>query len=276
MRSLLNLPVPMANTLKLLAATPPFKGDEKGMPPKEWEQMWKPVLESATAEVWELIKMTQAATPYPLLKGVQLRPMSWGTACYPLGNVEILPDDVYLKKSGDLTIAEEKKTGRHDTARRLMIEFALIRAKAMPDFRAPSEIGVTLRISSGPEMTALVDLVHNWRGIFGLVLEGLPITVMGNTVSVSATIKDPLRILDAIVADPGIAGDDFDCRVDFTCRQETPPQTIARSFQALAILFTCIQLATHQPRSQKRHLLDAWMKLGASRHETSSHRRPKS
>jgi hypothetical protein len=109
-------------------------------------------------------------------------------------------------------------------------------------------------------MAAFRILHKNWRGIIGLLIKDFPIKAsiaQSSVVLPYGRSKAKLEELD-VALDPNNADKDIYLELKSTWQVGTPGETIVKAFQALAILFTCIRAATHQPRSEKRHLLDAW------------------
>ena len=86
--------------------------------------------------------------------------------------------------------------------------------------------------------------------------------MQSNNLSNSAKIKGPLKIVDYVV-DPGHDEEENYLELGFLWHPRMSDDEAIRCFQALSILFTCIQQGTHAPRSKKRHILDAWMRLTA-------------
>jgi len=219
------------------------------MAAEDWSTLSKAILKSGREELIELIDYTRSITAYPLLKNTQLRPITWSRQDSNLAQIEILADDDHLTKSRDKTMEEELREGPGDWVRGLMLQLKLDRAMQAPYRLFPAGIEVTLQLSPGPETNAFRDIYRNWRGLVEILTEdrALRATIMQSNLGVpSVQNRTLLTVLD-VALDLRYAQQEIYFQFESNWKEGTPAETIIRSFQALAIIFTCIQQAAHAP-----------------------------
>ena len=257
----------MLKTIEYLDSLPVFDPSEQL--PAPWLDLTGRAVELAAQDFSYLVKDAQTFVGIPLLPHIQFDERLWAKPSHMIGSVIVCPDETYLKKTRQHTLAALRGfQGPGCYIMGLALEVEMFRRYPAPrfgnDMCFTSVVCFKLSVHHGREMDAFRDIHLNYRGIVGKLLElGRIEFFMNSVVSEVEAVrgKQPLPKLDAVLNMKDPNPDDHSFDLEYEWRSDVPYQHGLRALLVLAILFTCIQKAAASTRSRRDYILDMWNSL---------------